>query len=201
DPVPAPIPIAFDPSTFLDDAQDELPADEPVLAPDADATPPAPDGLGDDRAVLTDAELEELSERGIAGPLAGMSLDDLQLDDVSIDDPVLSPDAAVTMPAGALGDPDPFQPDFPTEYVAPVDYTLDADTSAIELDDGVEPIDMDPVVDVDVDPVPIDGPVEPIILPEPYPEEPIQPQDEPIDMEPAVEYDPIGPDPAVDPGP
>ena len=188
--VPDPVPRDFEPDGFLSEAQNELPPDfgGPVSVPEPESR------------VLSDAEVDALSDRGIAGPIG--TGDPTELDDAAIAEPVgaaMTPE--VEMPAGALGDPSVLANSYETQQeniITPDPFPEERIWPGEETIEGMEP---EVEIEGELDSVEVDGPEEDIILPEPA-EDHVWPEEEQIEgMEPAVEYDPIGPDPAVESDP
>jgi hypothetical protein len=106
--LPSPNPRNFHPEQFLEDAHRHLPPD---VGTDADFQPE------NETNVLTDADIAELSARGIAGPDQAARLDEMtEHDDSPADLPVGGGpgDIEMEMPVGALGaDPIDFVPSEP----------------------------------------------------------------------------------------
>ena len=183
--VPPPVPRDFEPDGFLAQAQQQLPPD--AIHPTTAATAP-------ESHTVTDAELADISARGIVPPDMAADLDhataEFDMVGGAVGVTMFNEDADLMMPPGALGDPATLTNAVPTGGAGPLEpITSNPDTVGLEFETEGGP-----------DSIAVDGPQENIILPEPYPEEQIYPGEEQIEgMEPAVEYDPIGPDPDAEP--
>ena len=198
DPTPTAAPRDFDPTRFYSDAQSHLP-DVPTIAPSS-----APPEAGS--RMLSDAEVAELSGRGIApmGQVAATDLDNATVGEALTGTPRMYEEPGeVRIPAGALGNKEVVGDSVAAASVSPFDedYRVGAPDPWAQdhtLPDEERVPGLEPEVERDIDPTPVDGSGEDITTPEPYVEEKVWPDEEGVDMEPEVGPESIGPDPAVE---
>ena len=188
-PDPRPVPEGnFTPETFLAAAQNDL---GPEILPG-----PTPIGQTDPTTgTISDTELADISARGIAPPDVAADLDHATAELNAIDSGVVgvkmfNEQADLVMPAGALGDPVALTAPMHTAEAGPMDFmATNAEAVGLEVETGVGP-----------ESVAVDGPQENLIMPNLFPDEQVYPGEEQIEgMEPAADYDPIGPDPDAEP--
>jgi hypothetical protein len=181
-PVPAAVPRDFNPDRFESDAENHLPADTRLASDPMVGDQPM--GSEEISASLSDAELERISERGIAGPDGAHDLDQATaLDETTLGEGVMAASTLdeLAMPSGALGDPGVFRnfDHIEKEPIAFDNVHGASGTVFTENEDG--------------------SIVEGMPGEEPYAEEQTWPEEKIEGMDPIEEYDPIGPDPDAHP--
>lgn len=174
EPVPTPVPRDFEPDRFFSQAQAELPPDVEALG--AMSMPDEPESR-----MFSDAEVDLLSERGIApiGIAGAADLDDATVGEALSGAPRAYEEAGsgIAMPPGALGDPDSLVGAYPIDPEAAPGGSIASNPDTV----GFE-------VDGEPDSVAVDESEERTTTPEQFPEERLWPGEEQIDgMEPEAQ--------------